>query len=91
MGKQEDLGYDLRSYFDQIVQNPLDKFKAFTTWTQNDKEEFKRLLDKLKEPYDKTKETTKDKGDRLENLVEFIIRKTYFLRSTKMFIRKQMK
>ena len=78
MGKKEDLGYDLRSYFDQIVQNPLDKFKTFTTWNQNDKEEFKQLLDKLKEPYDKKKETTKDKGDRLENLVEFIIRKTYF-------------
>ena len=40
MGKKEDLGYDLRSYFDQIVQNPLDKFKVFTTWNQNDKEEF---------------------------------------------------
>lgn len=78
MGKQEDLGYDLRSYLDQIVQNPLDKFNAFITWSQNDKEEFKQLLDKLKEPYDKTKETTKDKGDRLEELVEFIIRKTYF-------------
>lgn len=78
MRKQEDLGYNLREYLDQIVQDPLDKFKAFITWSQNDKEEFKQLLDRLKEPYDKTKETTKDKGDRLEQLVEFIIRKTYF-------------
>ena len=64
MVKKEELGYDLRSYLDQIVQNPLDKFKAFTTWNQNDKEEFKQLLDKLKEPYDKKKETRQKRKQR---------------------------
>ena len=75
---QETLGLNLRSYFDQIVQDPLDRFKVFITWTEKDKKEFRTLLDELKKPFDKKQETTKEKGDRLENLVEFIIRKTYF-------------
>ena len=75
---QETLGLNLRAYFDQIVQDPLDKFKVFITWTEKDKKEFKTLLDELKKPFDKKQETTKEKGDRLEKLVEFIIRKTYF-------------
>lgn len=75
---QETLGFDLRSYLDQIVQNPLDKFEKFIQWGEADKKEFRALLDELKKPFDKNKETTKGKGDRLENLVEFIIRKTYF-------------
>lgn len=76
--KQDMLGLDLRSFLDQIVQEPLDKFEAFITWTENDKTEFQVLLDDLKKLYDNNSETTKEKGDRLERLVEFIIRKTYF-------------
>ena len=75
---QDARGLDLRSYLDQIVKDPLDKFNVFTTWTENDKKEFKVLLDNLKKPYDSVSETKKEKGDRLERLVEFIIRKTYF-------------
>lgn len=75
---QDARGLDLRSYLDQIVKDPLDKFNVFTTWTENDKKEFKVLLDNLKKPYDSASETKKEKGDRLERLVEFIIRKTYF-------------
>ncbi len=78
MNHQEVPALDLRSYLDQFVQEPLDKFKGFITWTEKDKNEFKILLDELKKPFDKSKESTKDKGDRLENLVDFIIRKTYF-------------
>lgn len=75
---QEALGFDLRSYLDKIVQDPLAKFNGFITWTENDKNEFRLLLNELKKPFDSNMETTKEKGDRLENLVEFIIRKTYF-------------
>ncbi len=75
---QETHGLDLRSYLDQIVQEPIDKFKGFITWTDKDKEEFRILLDELKKPFDRDTETTKEKGDRLEKLVEFIIQKTYF-------------
>ena len=73
---QDAPGLDLRSYLDQIVKDPLDKFNGFITWTDQDKKEFKVLLDNLKN--DSTSETNKEKGDRLERLVEFIIRKTYF-------------
>ena len=72
------LGLDLRTYLDQIVQEPIDKFKGFITWTDGDKAEFGELLGELKKPFDRDKETTKDIGDRLEKLVEFIIKKTYF-------------
>ena len=75
---QETYGLDLRSYLDQIVQEPIDKFKGFITWTDKDKEKFRNLLNELKNPFDRDKETTKEKGDRLEKLVEFIIQKTYF-------------
>ena len=75
---QETHGLDLRSYLDQIVQEPIDKFKGFITWTNKDRAEFRILLNELKKPFDRDKETTKEKGDRLEKLVEFIIQKTYF-------------
>ena len=75
---QETHGLDLRSYLDQIVQEPIDKFKGFITWTNKDRADFRILLNELKKPFDRDKETTKEKGDRLEKLVEFIIQKTYF-------------
>ncbi len=75
---QETLGLDLRDYLDQIVQEPIDKFEGFITWTDDDKAEFGELLGELKKPFDRGKETTKGIGDRLEKLVEFIIQKTYF-------------
>jgi len=77
MNKKMD-NFNLREYLDQIVQNDLDKFEGFIKWTENDKNQFKMLLENLKQPYDKTVETTKSKGDRLEELVEFIIKKSYF-------------
>ncbi len=73
---QENL--NLRDYFDQIVQDELAIFESFLQWTDRDQEEFRVLLDNLKQPYNKEVETTKSKGDRLENLVEFIIKKSYF-------------
>lgn len=74
--EQENL--NLRDYFDQIVQDELAIFESFLQWTERDQEEFRVLLDNLKQPYNKEVETTKSKGDRLENLVEFIIKKSYF-------------
>jgi len=75
---QELQGLDLRTYLDQIVKSDMDKFEGFISWTDKDKDEFRVLLNNLKKPFDKGSETTKEKGDRLENLVEFIIRKSYF-------------
>lgn len=75
---EKEINYSLKKYMEEIVQNDLDKFDTFTRWGDSEKEEFKVLLENLKKPYDRSIETTKSKGDRLENLVEFIIKKSYF-------------
>lgn len=72
------MNLTLREYLEQIVQDDLDKFEGFIKWTADDKKAFAKLLEDLKRPYDKNVETTKSKGDKLELLVEFIIRKSYF-------------
>lgn len=69
---------NIKDYLDKIVQDPLKVFREFVLWKDKDKEEFKQLLGALRSPYDKNVETTKGKGDRLERLVEFIIKKSYF-------------
>lgn len=74
----EKESFNVKDYLSRIVQEPLKVFRQFVLWTDKDKKEFKRLLDVLRSPYDKNIETTKDKGDRLEQLVEFIIKKSYF-------------
>ena len=70
--------FNLKEYMEKIVTDKLERFKLFTEWSDETKKEFKELLSKLKEPFDKENETTKSKGDRLEKVVEFIINKTYF-------------
>lgn len=75
---EKEINYSLKKYMEEIVQNDLDKFDTFTRWGDSEKEEFKVLLENLKKPYDRSIETTKSKGDRLENLVEFIIKKKLF-------------
>lgn len=76
--KQEALGINLKEYLNDIVENALEKYEGFIKWTEKDKNEFKNLLDEVKRPFNPETETTKDKGDKLEKLVEFIIKKTYF-------------
>ncbi len=76
-GVQENL--NLKEYFEQVVQDELKIFDEFIRWTDKDKREFEELLTKLKSPFDKATETTKEKGDRLEKVVEFIIQKSFFL------------
>ena len=70
--------YTLKEYYKNIVSDALDKYKAFIEWDDSDKIEFKQLLDDMNKPFDASAETTKEKGDRLEKLVDFIISKTYF-------------
>lgn len=69
--------FNLKEYMDKIVQNDLEKFKMLVKWSDEDKKHFKELLDELA-GYEE-KETAKHKGDKLEKLVEFVIKKTYFL------------
>lgn len=70
--------YNIKQYLQEIVQNSLDIFYELIAWSEADKQEYSLLLAELKKPYNKTIETTKSKGDRLENLVSFIIKKSYF-------------
>lgn len=70
--------YNVKQYLQEIIQKPLDIFYELTTWSEEDRQDFIVLLENLKKPFDKTTETTKDKGDRLENLVSFLIQKSFF-------------
>jgi len=74
----EEKGYKLKDYIDNIVQASLNIFEELTTWNEEEQEEFKVLLKNFRKEYDKNSETTKSKGDRLEELVSFIINKSYF-------------
>lgn len=70
--------FSYKKFIKEIVKNKIDAFNDLVSWDDEEKAEFKILLDELKKPYDKNKNTTKDKGDRLENLVSFILSKSYF-------------
>ena len=70
--------YNVKQYMEKIITDQLEKFKKFTEWTTKDKSEFKKLLDILRMPFDQKGEAAKYKGDKLEAVVEFIIRKSYF-------------
>lgn len=70
--------YSFKKYFQEIVQDQVKTFDELIRWGDEEKEEFAKLLSELEKPFDKETETTKQKGDRLENLVEFIIKKTFF-------------
>lgn len=70
--------YGIKQYLQEIVQNSVDVFHELSTWSDEDRREYALLLEELKKPFDKKNESTKSKGDRLENLVSFIIKKSYF-------------
>ena len=70
--------YGIKQYLQEIVQNSVDVFHELSNWSDEDRREYALLLEELKRPFDKKNESTKSKGDRLENLVSFIIKKSYF-------------
>ena len=70
--------YDIKRYLKEIIQDSIKVFHELTSWTDKDKKEYSLLLKELKEPFDKQISTPKEKGDCLENLVAFIIKKSYF-------------
>lgn len=78
MTDMKNENYNIKQYLQEIVKEPLNIFKELTSWSEEDRKEFSGLLEKLKSPFDKKVETTKEKGDRLEQLVSFLIRKSYF-------------
>lgn len=74
MSTQEPEGLSAKEYLQAIVQKPLNIFKELTQWSDEDKIEFKTLLEGLEDKCS----TTKEKGNKLEDIVEFIISKSYF-------------
>lgn len=70
--------YNIKKYLKEVVQDSLDIFHELTSWSDKDKQEYSRLLEELKKSYDTNYDTTKSKGNRLEELVAFIIDKSYF-------------
>lgn len=71
---------NLKEFLKRGVEDDLDKFKILTEWTESEKIQFSKLLEELKKPFDKNQTTTKEKGNRLENLVSFIINNSYFFK-----------
>lgn len=70
--------YSVKQYIENIVNGPLKVFKELTTWEEKDKIEYLKLLEELEKPFNKDMETTTSKGNRLENIVSFIIEKSFF-------------
>ena len=70
--------YNLKEYLQEIVRDQVKIFNALIRWGDKDKEQFAQLLKELEETSAQKKEPMKEKGDKLEKLVEFIINKSYF-------------
>lgn len=73
----------------QIIQQVEETFDELTRWNDDDYDKFRDLLHDLKvsrgeeiprHKNDVTFDTTKDVGDALEDLVNFIIKKTFFFK-----------
>lgn len=78
--EMEAKGITFGDFMKQDISDDLSKFKSFIEWSNEDYKEYSILLDRAinisgkRESEDKTKEV----GDVLEDLVKFIIERTYF-------------
>ena len=70
----ENENFSLKQYFQEIIQDKIEKFNTLVQWTDEEKKDFKILIDEL----DKPSPNTKAHGDKLEKIVEFIFNKTFF-------------
>lgn len=79
----ESKGLTMEQFMKHFVQNDIDRFKNLIKWSEKDFKEYSVLLNKAskisakKESESKTKEV----GDILEELVTFVIERTYFFES----------
>lgn len=78
-------GVSIAEYMRWQTKNAVEKFYELSAWSDDDYLEYERLLDILKNTYkkctkkEKKKIKTKTKGDALEDIVNFIIEKSFFL------------
>ena len=66
--------YTPEEYLKRIIGDTQKQFRTLITWSENQRQEFKILVDDLDEPGATTKET----GDKLERVIRFIIENSYF-------------
>ncbi|CEP79243.1 Uncharacterised protein [[Clostridium] sordellii] len=73
-------GISFKELMMKDISNDLERFKSLIEWSSKDYEEYKILLEKAKKSSGKkdSEEKTKEVGDILEELVTFIIERTYF-------------
>lgn len=83
--------YTFQEFLKEIVNNDLEIFRNLTMWSDKTKKEFSELLEDLDKKPEAVTETTRSIGDKLENIVKFIIDKSFFLRFIKTSIPHQMK
>lgn len=69
--------YNVKEYFENMYEDSLAEFHELIRWGEEDYKEYAELLEDLKSS-ETDSETTKDKGDRLENIVAFIFKKSFF-------------
>lgn len=67
-------------FFKHIMKTPIKTFDELTRWNDKDFEDYKVLLKNLKDLNGAEGVKTTDKGLALEELVKFIIKKTFFYR-----------
>ena len=80
-----------QDYLKLIVNNSMYTFKELTHWKEDDFEKYKLLLENLKELNGAKDVKTTAKGLALEELVKFIIKKTFFIKFMEMLKQGLMK
>lgn len=69
-----DKGLTSKDFFKKIINDIQEIFHELIRWSPEQCERFKVLVDALED----SENTTKESGDKLERLVDFIIRNSYF-------------
>ena len=65
---------DIKEYLKQVVIDTEKIFHELISWSDTQKQQFSMLLEDLK----KTGKNTKEVGDKLERIVEFIVKNSFF-------------
>ncbi len=80
MEDKQMLGLSARDYMRNIVKDSVKSFNELIRWEDKDYKDYEVLLNRLKGINAKRRnETTKEKGEALEDIVSFIIERTFIL------------
>lgn len=70
----DEQGFCLREYLQTVVADKQKQLHELTKWNDEQCKKFQRIVDDL----DNESSTTKEQGDKLERVVEFIIKNSFF-------------